>query len=296
MRSERRREPRPRGCLEGVSAGIRISAYERHLDPPIRVELGRPRNACAAPTSPSCAARISSPAPAGVGARHAVPLKGREPTTDQRTLLLLAQSSLRRQPSPAAPPPPRKRSPAQCWRLRNPSVVNRSAVNPLHGMSCPTQRAPAMHSIAPPSLRSGQSPPAVRARTLGSSAARGRRTCAASPSKPSCTASSASTSKPSWPRPAGAATATAAALRRARAARVFVLRGARARLRPPPLRRMQAGDAGCLLLLTKAQNVQNLVRYPWMLTPGLFIFATVMCCNFLGDHLRDRLEPRERIV
>ena len=48
-------------------------------------------------------------------------------------------------------------------------------------------------------------------------------------------------------------------------------------------------------LLSEAQNVQNLVRYPWILTPGLFIVATVMCCNFLGDHLRDRLDPRSRI-
>jgi peptide/nickel transport system permease protein len=48
-------------------------------------------------------------------------------------------------------------------------------------------------------------------------------------------------------------------------------------------------------LLSEAQNVQNLVRYPWILTPGAFIFATVMCCNFLGDHLRDRLDPRSRV-
>jgi peptide/nickel transport system permease protein len=47
-------------------------------------------------------------------------------------------------------------------------------------------------------------------------------------------------------------------------------------------------------LLSEAQNVQNLVRYPWILTPGAFIVATVMCCNFLGDHLRDRLDPRGR--
>ena len=40
--------------------------------------------------------------------------------------------------------------------------------------------------------------------------------------------------------------------------------------------------------------MQNLVRYPWILTPGAFIVATVMCCNFLGDHLRDRLDPRGR--
>lgn len=45
-------------------------------------------------------------------------------------------------------------------------------------------------------------------------------------------------------------------------------------------------------LLSEAQNVQSLVRYPWILLPGLFIFATVLACNFLGDHLRDRLDPR----
>lgn len=45
-------------------------------------------------------------------------------------------------------------------------------------------------------------------------------------------------------------------------------------------------------LLADAQNVQNLVRYPWILAPGLFIFLTIMAFNFLGDHLRDRLDPR----
>lgn len=45
-------------------------------------------------------------------------------------------------------------------------------------------------------------------------------------------------------------------------------------------------------LMAEAQNVQNLVRYPWILIPGLFISVTVMAFNFLGDHLRDRLDPR----
>lgn len=49
-------------------------------------------------------------------------------------------------------------------------------------------------------------------------------------------------------------------------------------------------------LLAEAQNVQNLVRYPWMLLPGAFIFLTVMSFNFIGDHLRDRLDPRGGIV
>ncbi len=44
-------------------------------------------------------------------------------------------------------------------------------------------------------------------------------------------------------------------------------------------------------LLAQAQDVQNLARYPWILIPGLFIFLAVMSFNFLGDHLRDRLDP-----
>jgi peptide/nickel transport system permease protein len=48
-------------------------------------------------------------------------------------------------------------------------------------------------------------------------------------------------------------------------------------------------------LLADAQNVQNLVRYPWVLIPGAFIFVTVMSFNFLGDHLRDRLDPRSGV-
>ena len=48
-------------------------------------------------------------------------------------------------------------------------------------------------------------------------------------------------------------------------------------------------------LLADAQNVQNLVKYPWILTPGVFIFLTIMAFNFLGDYLRDRLDPRARL-
>lgn len=55
---------------------------------------------------------------------------------------------------------------------------------------------------------------------------------------------------------------------------------------------IQEPDASWGNLLADAQNVQNLVKYPWILTPGVFIFLTVMSFNFLGDHLRDRLDPR----
>lgn len=47
-------------------------------------------------------------------------------------------------------------------------------------------------------------------------------------------------------------------------------------------------------LLTAAQNVQNLAKYPWILTPGIFIFLTIMSFNFLGDYLRDRFDPRSQ--
>ncbi len=45
-------------------------------------------------------------------------------------------------------------------------------------------------------------------------------------------------------------------------------------------------------LLADAQNVQRMVDYPWILIPGAFIFVTIMAFNFLGDWLRDRLDPR----
>ncbi len=44
-------------------------------------------------------------------------------------------------------------------------------------------------------------------------------------------------------------------------------------------------------LLSQAMDPQNIEHYPWVLIPGLFISAAVMSFNFLGDHLRDRLDP-----
>ena len=45
-------------------------------------------------------------------------------------------------------------------------------------------------------------------------------------------------------------------------------------------------------LLADAQNVQSIAQFPWILTPGVFIFLTIMAFNFLGDYLRDVLDPR----
>jgi peptide/nickel transport system permease protein len=45
-------------------------------------------------------------------------------------------------------------------------------------------------------------------------------------------------------------------------------------------------------MLTAAQSVRVLTSYPWVLTPGVLIFVTVMAFNFLGDGLADALNPR----
>ncbi len=45
-------------------------------------------------------------------------------------------------------------------------------------------------------------------------------------------------------------------------------------------------------MLQQAQNIRVLTSFPWILAPGLFIFLTVLAFNFLGDGLRDALDPR----
>ncbi|HEU5297939.1 MAG TPA: ABC transporter permease [bacterium] len=47
-------------------------------------------------------------------------------------------------------------------------------------------------------------------------------------------------------------------------------------------------------LLTAGANLVNLSRSPWLLFPGLFIIVAVVAYNFLGDGLRDALDPRLR--
>jgi peptide/nickel transport system permease protein len=44
-------------------------------------------------------------------------------------------------------------------------------------------------------------------------------------------------------------------------------------------------------LLSQAMDPQNIEHYPWVLIPGIFISIAVMAFNFLGDHMRDRLDP-----
>ncbi len=44
-------------------------------------------------------------------------------------------------------------------------------------------------------------------------------------------------------------------------------------------------------LLSQAMDPQNVLHYPWVLIPGIFIALAVMSFNFIGDYLRDRLDP-----
>jgi peptide/nickel transport system permease protein len=48
------------------------------------------------------------------------------------------------------------------------------------------------------------------------------------------------------------------------------------------------------LLLNDAIKIQNIVLYPWTLFPAIFILTTVIAYNFLGDGLRDMVDPFAR--
>jgi peptide/nickel transport system permease protein len=46
-------------------------------------------------------------------------------------------------------------------------------------------------------------------------------------------------------------------------------------------------------MLNQARSIRALTSFPWLLfVPGAAIFVTVMAFNFLGDGLRDALDPR----
>ena len=51
-------------------------------------------------------------------------------------------------------------------------------------------------------------------------------------------------------------------------------------------------DASWGLMLAQAQDVTIMTKSPWLLIPGIFIFITVLAFNFVGDALRDALDPR----
>ena len=47
-------------------------------------------------------------------------------------------------------------------------------------------------------------------------------------------------------------------------------------------------------MLSAAQDLNVLEHQTWLLVPGLAIFVTTLAFNFLGDGLRDALDPKSR--
>jgi ABC-type dipeptide/oligopeptide/nickel transport system permease subunit len=48
------------------------------------------------------------------------------------------------------------------------------------------------------------------------------------------------------------------------------------------------------LLNREVTSLANLTNFPWFLYPGLFLLVTTLAFNFLGDLLRDVLDPYYR--
>ncbi|MDH4378288.1 MAG: ABC transporter permease [Vampirovibrionales bacterium] len=57
---------------------------------------------------------------------------------------------------------------------------------------------------------------------------------------------------------------------------------------------IQQPDASWGNLLKEAQTLTNVLYRPWMLAPGLLIFAAVLAFNILGDTVRDVLDPKSQ--
>jgi peptide/nickel transport system permease protein len=48
------------------------------------------------------------------------------------------------------------------------------------------------------------------------------------------------------------------------------------------------------LLLAQANSIDVLTQYPWLLAPGVAMVLSILAFNFLGDGIRDSLDPRLR--
>ena len=44
-------------------------------------------------------------------------------------------------------------------------------------------------------------------------------------------------------------------------------------------------------LLKEGQNISTVAQSPWLLIPGLFVIASVLGFDFVGDGLRDAADP-----
>lgn len=47
-------------------------------------------------------------------------------------------------------------------------------------------------------------------------------------------------------------------------------------------------------MLSTARSITAISSYPWILSPGVAIFITILAFNLLGDALRDALDPKLR--
>jgi peptide/nickel transport system permease protein len=45
------------------------------------------------------------------------------------------------------------------------------------------------------------------------------------------------------------------------------------------------------VLLQQSQNIRSVALHPWMLIPGLFVIVVVLSFSFLGDGVRDAVDP-----
>jgi len=55
---------------------------------------------------------------------------------------------------------------------------------------------------------------------------------------------------------------------------------------------IQLPDASWGNMLKEAQEFANILYRPWLLTPGILIFISVLSFNVLGDKIRDILDPK----
>ena len=47
------------------------------------------------------------------------------------------------------------------------------------------------------------------------------------------------------------------------------------------------------VLLSEAQNIEAVALYPWLLMPMVPVMLSVLAFSFLGDGLRDAIDPHE---
>jgi peptide/nickel transport system permease protein len=45
------------------------------------------------------------------------------------------------------------------------------------------------------------------------------------------------------------------------------------------------------VLLQAAQNMRSIINYPWLFTPAIIIIFFILSFNFLGDGVRDAVDP-----